>query len=108
MINKVYAIGQKINAIDPRHPNATSGGKMADGYIGADKKIHFRSGNAVPLPKDAEISGYDLSGISHFIWLQIRNETPVNENLLRQYGEDSEIIKDAISNALLKLGFCKQ
>lgn len=107
MTNKVYAIGQKINAIDPCHPNATSGGKMTDGYIGADRKIHFRSGNAVPLPQDAEISGYDLSGISHFVWLQIRNNTPVNEDLLRQYGENEEIIKDAIAISLLKLGFDK-
>lgn len=100
-----YKIGQKVDAIDLEHPNATSGGKMTDGHIGPDRKIHFRSGNAVPLPADAEIDGYDLDGISHFVWLHIRNETPANEKFLENYGADSELIKNTIASALARLGF---
>lgn len=106
-MRKIYKVGQKINAIDPYHPNATSGGKMTDGYIGGDGKIHFRSGNAVPLPEDSEIDGYDLDGISNFVWTHIRYETPVNENLLENYGADSDLIKGTISAALARLGFSR-
>lgn len=108
MENKTYAIGEKINAIDPCHPNAASGGKMTDGYIGADHKIHFRSGNSRPIKQGAVIQGYSVPGLAHFIWIYLRNYTPINENLLSHYDVGPECVEGAIMDALGALGFCNR
>lgn len=47
--NKIYSIGQRINAIDTKQAGNGSAGKITDAYIGADGMIHFRSRNKQPL-----------------------------------------------------------
>lgn len=74
-------------------------------YIGADNFAHHADGTIQPLGENAEVSGYSVTGLADFIWLYIRNNTPINEDMLEDYGESSECVKEAIMDALEELGF---
>lgn len=74
-------------------------------YIGADNLAHHRDGTIQPLGENTEVKGYSVNGLADFIWLYIRNHTPVEEELLAEYGETPDCIKNAIMDALEELGF---
>lgn len=74
-------------------------------YIGADNLAHHKDGSIQPLGDNTEVKGYSVSGLAHFIWLYIRNHTPFDEDLLAEYDETSDCVKNAIMDALEKLGF---
>ena len=103
--NKIYNIGQRINAIDTKQTDGGSAGKITNAYIGADSMIHFHSGNTQPLKVGSVIQGYSTSGLADFIWLYLRNYTPVNESVLSAYDVGPECVKEAIMDALDELGF---
>lgn len=73
-------------------------------YIGADNFAHHKDGTIQPIGDNIEIKGYSVSGLADFIWLYIRNNTLVNEDLLKEYDETSDCIKEAIMDALEELG----
>lgn len=103
--NKIYSIGQRINVIDTKQANSGSAGKITDAYIGADGMMHFRSRNKQPLKPGSLIQGYSVEGLADFIWLYLRNYTPINEDTLRAYDVGPECVKEAIMDALEELGF---
>lgn len=74
-------------------------------YIGADNFAHHLDGTIQPLGENAEVSGYSVSGLADFIWMYIRNNTPINEDMLEDYDESPECVKEAIMDALEELGF---
>lgn len=74
-------------------------------YIGADGFAHHRDGTIHPLGDNTEVKGYSVGGLADFIWLYIRNHTPVDEDLLAEYDETSDCIKNTIMDALEELGF---
>lgn len=74
-------------------------------YIRADNFAHHKDGTIQPLAENAEVSGYSVSGLADFIWLYIRNNTPINEDVLEDYDESPECVKEAIMDALEELGF---
>lgn len=100
---KIYGIGEKICAIDEKHSDSL--GKCKDAYIGADNLIHFRSGRSQEINQDIKIDGYSVSGLADFIWIALRNYTPINERLLNQYDINSNYVKNVIMDALEDLGF---
>lgn len=74
--------------------------------IGADKFAHhIRNGMIQPLTNDAEVEGYDASGISEYIYICLKAHLPVTE-----WMEDYEISKDDIVEeiecALDEIGVC--
>lgn len=74
-------------------------------YIGADNFAHHRDGTIQPLGENAEVKGYSVVGLADFIWLYIRNFTPIDEDVLEDYGETPDCVKNAIMDALEELGF---
>lgn len=74
-------------------------------YIGANNFAHYTDGTIQPLGENAEVSGYSVTGLADFIWLYIRNNTPINEDMLEDYDESPECVKEAIMDALEELGF---
>lgn len=74
-------------------------------YIGADCFAHHRDGTIQWLEDNAEVKGYSVSGLADFIWLYIRNFTPIDENILEDYDETPDCVKEAIMDALEELGF---
>lgn len=74
-------------------------------YIGADNLAHHRDGTIQPLGENTEVKGYSVSGLADFIWLYIQNHTPIDEDLLKEYEETSDCVKNAIMDALEELGF---
>lgn len=73
--------------------------------IGADHFAHFMDGTVQPLGKNAEVRGYSVIGLADFIWRYIRNNTPINEDMLEDYDESPQCVKEAIMDALEELGF---
>lgn len=104
---KTYNIGQRINVIDTEQTSGGAVGKITDAYIGADGMMHFRSGNFRPLEPWSVIEGYSVPDLAHFIWLYLRNYTPINESVLGYYDVGPECVKRAIMDALEELGFKK-
>lgn len=111
MSEKIYNIGQVLTTKkDIELEGGVLGTKKTINkgtkiYIGADNFAHYRDGTIQPLGYDhTEIKGYYVSGLAEFIWLYIRNNTPVNEDLLEEYDETSDCIKEAIMDALEELG----
>lgn len=109
MSEKIYNIGQILTAnkdIEIERCLETKdiikkGTKI---YIGADNFAHHRDGTIQPLGEHIEVKGYSVSGLAEFIWLYIRNNTPINEELLADYDETPDCMKEAIMDALEELG----
>jgi len=109
MPERIYNVGQVLTAQKDIELEGALGTKriIKKGtkiYIGADNFAHHRDGTIQPLEKNADVKGYSVSGLAEFIWLYIRNNTPVDEYLLEEYDETSDCIKEAIMNALEELG----
>jgi len=109
MDKKIYNIGQVLTATKDIELERVFGTKetVKKGtkiYIGVDNFAHHRDGTIQPLGEHTEIKGYSVSGLAEFIWLYIRNNTPVNEELLEDYDETPDCIKEAIMDALEELG----
>lgn len=107
---RIYNIGQVLTAKADHEVERAFGTKdiIRKGtkiFIGADRLAHHRDGTIQPIGGDSEIKGYSVEGLAEFIWLYIRNETPVDESLLEDYDETPECIKGAIMDALEELGF---
>lgn len=111
MKNKtIYNIGQILTAKKDIELEGCLGTKKtvkkgAKIYIGADNLAHHRDGTIQPLGDGAEVKGYSVSGLADFIWLHIQNFTPIDENVLEDYDETPECVKNAIMDALEELGF---
>lgn len=71
-------------------------------HIGAG---HFCFRNARAPRSETVIQGYSVDGLADFIWLYLRNYTPINEDTLRAYDVGPECVKEAIMDALEELGF---
>ena len=74
--------------------------------IGADKLAHhIRNGMIQSLANDAEVEGYDASGIAEYIYICLKARLPIDE-----WMEDYEISKDDIVEeiecALDEIGVC--
>lgn len=111
MENKtIYRIGQILTAqkdielegVLGEKKNVKKGTKI---YIGADNLAHHKDGTIQPLGDSTEVKGYSVSGLADFIWLYIRNFTPIDEDVLEDYDETPNCVKDAIMDALEELGF---
>lgn len=74
-------------------------------WVGADGLVHYKNSMIQKFTDDEEIKGYSVEGLADYIWLYIRNYTCIDENLLEDYDESSENVKEAIMNALEELGF---
>lgn len=109
MPKRIYNIGQVLTAQKDIELEEALGTKRtikkgSKIYIGADNFAHHRDGTIQPLGENADVKGYSVSGLAEFIWLYIRNNTPVDEYLLEGYDETSDCIKEAIMDALEELG----
>lgn len=111
MENKtIYNIGQILTAKEDIELEGCLGTKKtvkkdAKIYIGADNFAHHKDGTIQPLGENSEVKGYSVSGLADFIWLYIRNFTPIDENVLEDYDETPDCVKNAIMDALEELGF---
>lgn len=88
MSKKIYNIGQILTANKDIEIERCFGTKdiIKKGtriYIGADNFAHHRDGTMQPLGDNTEVKGYSVSGLADFIWLYIRNYTPVMNMYLR-------------------------
>lgn len=106
----IYNIGQILTAQKDIELEGILGAKKAVKkgakiYIGADDFAHHRDGTIQPLGDNVEVKGYSVSGLADFIWLYIRNFTPIDENVLENYDETPKCVKGAIMDALEELGF---
>lgn len=106
----VYNIGQILTAQKDMEVERCFGEKdiIKKGtkiYIGADNMAHHADGTIQPLSKNLEVQGYSVSGLANFIWNYIKKFTPINEDVLEEYDETPDSIKDVIMDALEKLGF---
>lgn len=109
MSEKIYNIGQILTAKENIELEGVLGEKktVKKGtkiYIGADNFAHHRDGTIQPLGENAKVKGYSVSGLADFIWLYIRNFTPIDENVLEDYDETPDCVKNAIMDALEELG----
>lgn len=107
---KIYNIGQIFTTKEDIELEGCLGTKKtvkkgAKIYIGADNLAHHRDGTIQPLGDGTEVKGYSVSGLAEFIWLYIRNFTPIDENTLEDYDETPDCVKNAIIDALEELGF---
>lgn len=111
MENKtIYKIGQILIAKKDIELEGVFGTKKAVKketkiYIGADNLAHHKDGTIQPLGDNTEVKGYSIIGLADFIWLYIRNFTPIDESVLEDYDETSDCVKEAIMDALEELGF---
>lgn len=108
--NTVYNIGQILTARENIELDGCLGTKKtvkkgAKIYIGADNFAHYRDGIIQPLGENTEVKGYSVSGLADFIWLYIRNFTPIDESMLEDYDETPDCVKNAITDSLEELGF---
>lgn len=78
--------------------------KGAKIYIGADNLAHHKDGTIQPLGENVEVKGYSVSGLADFIWLYIQNYTPIDKDVLEEYDETPDCVKNAIMDALEELG----
>lgn len=106
----MYNIGQMLTASEDIELEGFLGTKktVKKGtkiYIGADNFAHYLDGTIQPLSENAEVKGYSVIGLADLIWLFIRNNTPINEDMLEDYDESPECVKEAIVDALEELGF---
>ncbi len=106
----IYNIGQILTAREDIELEGCLGTKkiVKKGtkiYIGADNFAHHKDGTIQPIVGNAEVKGYSVSGIADFIWLYIRNFTPIDEDVLEDYDETPDCVKNAIMDALEELGF---
>lgn len=109
MSEKIYNIGQNFTAKENIEVEGCLGTKkiVKKGtkiYIGADNFAHHIDGTIQPLGDNVEVKGYSVSGLADFIWLYIRNFTPIDENILEDYDETPNCVKNAIMDALEELG----
>ena len=74
-------------------------------WVGADGLIHHKNSMIQKFENEEEVQGYSVEGLADYIWLYIRNYTCIDENLLEDYDESSENVKEVIMNALEELGF---
>lgn len=111
MENKtIYNIGQILTAKEDIELEGCLGTKKtvkkgAKIYIGADNFAHHRDGTIQLIGDNAEVKGYSVEGLADFIWLYIRNLTPIDESVLEDYDETPDCVKNAIMDALEELGF---
>lgn len=106
----IYNIGQILTAKENIELDGCLGTKKtvkkgAKIYIGADNFAHRRDGTIQPFGENTDFKGYSVSGLADFIWLYIRNFTLVDENVLENYDETPDCVKEAIVDALEELGF---
>ena len=106
---KIYNIGQVLTAKKDIEIERCLGTKatIKKGdkiYIGADNLAHHKDGTIQSLGENAEVKGYSVSGLADFIWLYIRNNTPINEEILEEYDETPDCVEEAIMDALEELG----
>lgn len=109
MDKKIYNIGQVLTVSKDTEIERVLGAKevlkkRTKIYIGVDNFAHYRNGTIQPLGDNTEVKGYSVSGLAEFIWLYIRNCTPVNEELLESCDETPDCVKEAIMDALEELG----
>lgn len=112
IMNKIYNIGQILTAqkdIEIERCLESLGTKdsIKKGtkiFIGADNLAHYKDGTIQPLGENAEVKGYSVSGLADFIWLYIRNYTPIDEKVLEEYDETPDCVKSAIMDAFEELG----
>lgn len=109
MDKNIYNIGQVLTAKDNIEIERCFGTKdvIKKGtkiYIGADNFAHHKDGTIQPLENNTEVEGYSVSGLADFIWFYIRNFTPIDEELLEDYDETPDCVKNAIMDALEELG----
>lgn len=109
MSKKIYNIGQILTAQKDIEIERCFGTKdtIKKGtkiYIGADNFAHHRDGTIQPLGEDIDVKGYSVSGLAEFIWLYIKNYTPIDEDVLEEYDETSDCVKNSIMDALEELG----
>lgn len=111
MENKtIYNIGQILTTKEDIELEGCFGTKktVKEGtkiYIGADNLAYHKDGTTQPLGNNAEVKGYSVSGLADFIWLYIRNFTPIDKNVLEDYDKTPDCVKNAIMDALGELGF---
>ena len=110
MDKTIYNVGQILTAKEDVELEGVLGTKktVKKGtkiYIGADNLAHHKDGTIQPLGENTEVKGYSVNGLADFIWLYIRNYTPIDENVLEDYDETPDCVKDAIIDALEELGF---
>lgn len=74
-------------------------------WVGVDGFVHHQNGLIQNFSNEEELKGYSVEGLAEYIWLYIRNNTCIDENLLEDYDESSENVKEAIMDALEELGF---
>ena len=75
-------------------------------FVGADKLLHHKNGMIQPISeKIFDIEKYDTEGIASWLWLYIRNYTPVNEELLEEYDSNKNEFIQQMEYALDELGF---
>ena len=108
LLKKICNIGQVLTLEKDTEIERISGikDKLKKGtkiFVGADNFAHYRNGFIQPL-ENIKVEGYSVIGLAEFIWLYIRNRTPVDEECLKEYGESSDSIKEAIIDALEELG----
>lgn len=109
MSEKIYNIGQILTANKDIEIERCLGTrdiikKGTQIYIGADNLAHHRDGTIQPLGDNTEVKGYSVSGLADFIWLYIRSYTPINEDVLDDYDETPDCVKNTIMDALEELG----
>lgn len=107
-----YKIGQiLISSRDVEVEKALSGEKVIIPkgnkiIIGADKLAHhIRNGMIQSLADDAEVEGYDASGIAEYIYICLKAHLPVDE-WMEYYEISKDNIVEEIECALDEIGVC--
>lgn len=73
--------------------------------IGADGLAHhIRNGMMQPLAEDSKVKGYDVHGISEYLYTHLRNHFEIDE-MLENYDDTKEKFMDEIEYALEEIGF---
>ena len=73
--------------------------------IGADGFArHIRNGMMQPLPEDAEVKGYDVSGIAEYLYLSLRVHFEIDE-MLENYDLTKKEFIEEIEYYLSDIGF---
>lgn len=106
-----YKIGQILTSdCDVEVEKAISGEKVIipkgnKTIIGADNLAHhLRNGMIQPLGENIEVKGYDVEGISEFIFSWISRSYPIDE-MFEDYEVDEKEFISEIEYALDEIGF---
>lgn len=75
-----------------------------DFHVSVTLAHHIRDGMIQPLAKDAEVKGYDASGIAEYLYTSLRNHFPIDE-MLEEYDDTKERFIEEIEYALDDIGF---